>query len=157
MKMINLNKYIMEKLHLNKDIKIKDNKIYDGNSTELANKIMFVNGYSANNKEYEEIFTKWIEDNHILSISFYIKKEYFKWLEDNEIDKNIRDSYIVDDEEVSKLESCVGRDAKWLKNNRNAPDRIKATNSIMVISGPDITTIVRAVDVDYEKIYGTLG
>ena len=155
--MINLNKYIIEKLHLNKDIKIKDDKIYDGNPTELANKIMFVSGYSVNDKESEEIFTKWIEDNHILSISFYIKKEYYDWLKENEIDEKIINSYIVDDEEVSKLESFVGKDAKWLKNNRNAHDRIKATNSIMVISGLDITTIVRAIDVDYKKIYGFLG
>ena len=155
--MINLNKYIIEKLHLNKNIKIKSNKEFEGNPTELANKIMFVNGYSIYDKESEEIFTKWIEDNHILSISFYIEKKYFKWLEDNEIDKNIRDSYIVDDEEVSKLESYVGRDSKWLKNNRNAHDRIRATNNIMIISNPDITTIVKAVDADYKKIYGSLG
>jgi len=155
--MKNLNNFIMEKLRINKDIKIKDNKIYDGNPTELANKIMLVNGYSNDDTKTEEIFTKWIEDNHILSISFYINKEYYNWLKENEIDEKIINSYIVDDEEVSKLESSVGRDAKWLKNNRNAPDRVKATNRIMVISGPDITTIVRAVDVDYEKIYGSLG
>ena len=154
--MNNLSTYIIEKLKINKDIKIND-KVFEGNPTELANKIMFVNGYSVNDKESEEIFTKWIEDNHILSISFYIEKKYFKWLEDNEIDKNIRDSYIVDDEETSKLESFVGRDAKWLKNNRNAYDRIRATNNIMIISNPDITTIVKAVDVDYKKIYGSLG
>jgi len=143
-----LNNYIIEKLHLNKDIKVKSDKEFEGNPTELANKIMSVNGYAVNDKESKEIFTKWIKDNHILSISFYIEKKYFKWLEDNEIDKNIRDSYIVDDAEVSKLESYVGKDSKWLKNNRNAYDRIRATDNIMIISNPDITTIVKAVDVD---------
>ena len=66
-----LNTYILEKLHLNKDLKDNNYNIDE----KLASEITYMLDLEDNSKEYDVIL-KWIKENNITNVIGYIKDDY---------------------------------------------------------------------------------
>ena len=121
--MKNINNYILEKLHLNKDIKVNKDII------ELSNEISYMFGLIDKPKKYntllakghlfiEEIYT-WLKKNNVSNVKYYT--DNLKDLKNSSnLDEDIKDNYLQETEEVSEY-------IKYIKQNYSSTilNRIK--------------------------------
>lgn len=88
-----LNNYIIEKLHIGKGFK--------AGSSDLAADILDMIG-SANEDILQHIL-KWIKDNSVTNVNYYLTSGGYQTLEDMGVDDKHLNRYIIDDDLCDEL------------------------------------------------------
>lgn len=156
--MNSLSQYIIEKLHLNKDIRIID-KHFEGSPEELSKIVIEVCGFDDESTEYKHILN-WIQHNQIVGVEIVISKRDLNTLTNKfEISDNITDKFIVDTKRVKSNEEITRDYGKWILNDVNCHTQMSGTSEILRIQIPYYITdsIIVCGAIDYKKRYGSLG
>lgn len=100
--MNNLSEYILEKLHLNKNI---DMSISKEELNSLAEKITInIGGDPKGQKHIVKAIKKWLVKYDIHNVSYYMNKKRKNFLLNNQrINPNLISDFTIDDDEVKKL------------------------------------------------------
>jgi len=151
-----INNYILEKLHLNKDIRIID-KHFEGSPEELSKIVIEVCGFDDESEEYKHILN-WIQNNQIIGVEIIITKRDFNILTNKfKISNEITDKFIVDTKRVRSSEEIIRNYGEWILNDGYT--QISGTSELLKIQIPVYITdsIIVCGTVDYKKRYGSLG
>jgi len=158
-----LNTYIIEKLHLNKNLKDK----YDNIAEQVTAEIIHMLDLQDDSKEYDVIL-KWATENEITNVIGYIKDDYDFTIFTEEINNmkqskidELREYYNFDDK-YFKSEFVLDRRRKPLYNDNSSNINIfeKNTNdpgSFLLIRETTPNTADIIYIIFHGNPYGTLG
>lgn len=129
--MINLHNYIIEKLHLNKDIKLSN----------ILDKIEYLSGLNGSRKELTDVIKDWIDDNGVSDVSVYMPTDNKDILQEYDVKDELINEIIFDDKVIKELKEK--EIIQSLYKNVNDTTSISGNEYILVITGPDTETIVK--------------
>lgn len=129
--MINLHNYIIEKLHLNKDIKLSN----------VLDKIEYLSGLNGSRKELTDVIKDWIDDNGVSDVSVYMPTDNKDILQEYDVKDELINEIIFDDKVIKELKEK--EIIQSLYKNVNDTTSISGNEYILVITGPDTETIVK--------------
>jgi hypothetical protein len=129
--MINLHNYILEKLHLNKDI----------NLSNVLDKIEYLSGLNGSRKELTDVIKDWIDDNEVSDVSVYMPTDNKDILQEYNVKDELINEIIFDDKVIKELKDK--ETIQSLYKNVNDTTSISGNEYILVIAGPETETIVK--------------